>query len=280
MADNVISDHGVISDQERPATWRAPVYPRFLDKWVLVTGASGGFGSALAERAAAEGANVIVHYNSSAEAAGRIAGLVRGYGREAAVLRADIRSWDQVKALATEAFAISGGVDVLVNNVGDIATDQMSWRDITESVIDRVLEVDIKGTMLMIHEFGTRMLDRGRGSIVNIGSTVVVRGSPRAPQYAAGKYGMLGLTKSYAAAFAPTVRVNAFAPGFMETPGTLAREDWNSGRRERVLDQTPLGRIPAPSELAAAALFLATDEASHMTGNYMMCDGGYSMIGA
>ncbi len=274
MADSVISD------QERPTTWTTPVYPRFLDKWVLVTGASGGFGSALAERAAAEGANVIVHYNSSAEAAERMARLVRGYGREAAVLQADIRDWGQVKALATEAFAITGGVDVLVNNVGDIATDQMSWRDVKESVIDRVLEVDIKGTMLMIHEFGTRMLDQGRGSIVNIGSTVVVRGSPRAPQYAAGKYGMLGLTKSYAAAFAPTVRVNAFAPGFMETPGTLAREDWNSGRRELVLSQTPLGRIPAPHELAPAALFLATDEASHMTGNYLMCDGGYSMIGA
>lgn len=74
---------------------------------------------------------------------------------------------------------------------------------------------------------------------------MVVRGSPRAPQYAAGKYGMLGLTKSYAGAFAPTVRVNAFGPGFMETTSTLERSDWNNGRRERVLAATPLVGSPA-----------------------------------
>ena len=91
---------------------------------------------------------------------------------------------------------------------------------------------------------------------------------------------MLGLTKSYAAAFAPTVRVNAFGPGFMTTESTLAREDWNSGRRERLLAQTPMGRVPGPEELAAAALWLATADAAHMTGNFVMCDGGYSMIGA
>ena len=80
--------------------------------------------------------------------------------------------------------------------------------------------------MLMVHEFGTRMLDRGaRGAIVNIGSTVIVRGSPRAPIYAAGKYGLLGITKSYAKALAPHVRVNTFAPGFMDTPAVMNRPD-------------------------------------------------------
>ena len=74
--------------------------------------------------------------------------------------------------------------------------------------------------------------------------------------------------------------VNAFGPGFMETEAILNRHDWNNGRKERVLAQTPMGRVPAPEELAAAALFLATDDAAHMTGNFIMCDGGYSMIGA
>jgi NAD(P)-dependent dehydrogenase (short-subunit alcohol dehydrogenase family) len=173
-----------------------------------------------------------------------------------------------------------GRLDVLVNNVGDVATEQMSWRDIDEAVIDRVLSVDIKGTMFMIHEFGSRMLDQGQGAIVNIASTVVVRGSPRAPQYAAGKYGILGLTKSYARIFAPRVRVNAFAPGFIETEATLRRQDWNTGRREQLIAQTPMGRIPGPDEYAGAALFLASDDAAHMTGNFMIDDGGYSMIGA
>jgi 3-oxoacyl-[acyl-carrier protein] reductase len=256
------------------------VFPRFENKWVMVTGAGTGFGRTLAKRAAAEGANVVVHYNNSKAGAEKTAEAVRALGREAFVVQGDIKSWDQIKAMIEAAWTKSGGIDVLMNNVGDIATDQVSWKEIDEKIIDRVLAVDIKGTMLMIHEMGTRMLERGHGNIVNIASTVVVRGSPRAPQYAAGKYGIIGLTKSYAYAFAPTVRVNAFGPGFMETEAILTRHDWNNGRKERVLSQTPMGRVPAPEELAAAALFLATDDAAHMTGNFIMCDGGYSMIGA
>ena len=256
------------------------VFPRFAGRGVMVTGAGTGFGATIARRAAAEGADVVVHYNSSERGARVTADAVESYGRRCSIVKADLRSWSDIRQTAEEVWDVTGGLDVLVNNVGDIATDQMSWRDIDEAVIDRVLAVDIKGTMLMIHEHGTRMLDRGRGNIVNIGSTVVVRGSPRAPQYAAGKYGMLGLTKSYAAAFAPTVRVNAFGPGFMETESTLSRDDWTNGRRERVVSQTPMARVPGPDELAAAALWLATDDASHMTGNFIMCDGGYSMIGA
>ncbi len=274
--DDVMTEEGNVA----LANFPQPAYPRFEGKWVMVTGAGTGFGATLAERAAAEGANVIVHYNSSVEGAKKTAARIEARGRKAHIVRADLKSWEQIKAAADEAWEVSGGLDVLVNNVGDIATDQMSWRDIREEVIDRVLAVDIKGTMLMIHEHGERMLARGTGSIVNIASTVVVRGSPRAPQYAAGKYGVIGLTKSYAAAFAPTVRVNAFGPGFMETESTLTREDWLNGRRERVMNQTPMKRVPPPEELAAAALWLATSEASHMTGNFIMCDGGYSMIGA
>jgi 3-oxoacyl-[acyl-carrier protein] reductase len=195
-------------------------------------------------------------------------------------VQADISNWDQIKRMAHEVFTRFGRLDVLVNNVGDVATEQMSWRDIDEAIIDRVLSVAIKGTMLMIHEFGTRMLERGRGAIVNIGSTVVVRGSPRAPQYAAGKYGVIGVTKSYARAFAPKVRVNAFAPGFIETEATLRRQDWNKGRRKQLIAQTPMGRIPGPDEYAGAALFLASDDAGHLTGNFLIDDGGYSMIGA
>ncbi len=156
----------------------------------------------------------------------------------------------------------AGDIDALVNNVGDMASDQHGWRDLREDVIDHCLAVDIKGTMLMVHEFGTRMLDRGaRGAIVNIGSTVIVRGSPRAPIYAAGKYGLLGITKSYAKALAPHVRVNTFAPGFMDTPAVMNRPDMQSGRLQQLERDTPMGRIPPPEDLAGAALFLATDDA-------------------
>jgi NAD(P)-dependent dehydrogenase (short-subunit alcohol dehydrogenase family) len=253
---------------------------RFEGKTVMVTGAGTGFGAELAVRAGEEGANVIVHYRSSAAGAERTADRVRAAGTEALIVQGDITSWDDIRRMADWAFAEVGGVDVLVNNVGDMAAGQNSWREITEESIDHVLAVDIKGTLLMVHEFGQRMLERRNGAIVNIGSTVIVRGSPRAPQYAAGKYGVVGVTKSYAKAFAPHVRVNTFAPGFMQTEAILTRPDWTSGRAEQLTAATPAGRIPPPEDLAGAALFLASDEAHHITGTYMICDGGYSMLGA
>ena len=258
-----------------------PVPRRFEGRSVVVTGAGTGFGAEIAVRAAQEGARVVgVHYRSSRAGAEETASRVAAAGAKAVLLQADIAGWSAVKNLAEEAFAQLGGVDAVINNVGDVAREQMSWRDITEESVDHVLAVDIKGTMACVHEFGGRMLDQGHGAIVNIGSTVIVRGSARAPQYAAAKYGLLGLTKSYAHAFAPVVRVNVFAPGFIETEATLGRQDWKSGRGDQLRKMTPMGRIPGPAELAGTALFLATDEAFHMTGGYLVADGGYNMVGA
>lgn len=253
---------------------------RFIGKTVVVTGAGTGFGAAIAERAAAEGADVAVHYNTSKAGADTTAEQVRGHARRAITIQADLSTWVGVRSLTEQAFDQFGTVDVLVNNVGDVASEQMSWRELTQEALDRVIDVDIKGTLLCTHEFGARMLEQGHGAIINIGSTVVVRGSARAPQYAASKYAILGLTKSYAAAFAPTVRVNVFAPGFMETEMTRSRADWQSGRREKLLSMTPLAHIPTPEELAGAALFYATDDAAHITGGLMIADGGYNMVGA
>lgn len=254
---------------------------RFDGKTFMVTGAGTGFGAALSQRAAQEGAaKVIVHYRSSSAGAERTAEAVREAGAEAMVVQGDITSWADIQRMAAWAFEDGGGIDVLINNVGDMASGQASWTEVTEEAIDHVLAVDIKGTMLMVHEFGQRMVQRGGGAIVNVGSTVIVRGSPRAPQYAAGKYGLLGVTKSYAKALAPTVRVNTFAPGFMETEALLNRPEWQAGRREVVLSGTPAGKIPKPEEMTGAALFLASEDAHHITGSYMIADGGYSMLGA
>ena len=258
-----------------------PIPRRFEGRSVVVTGAGTGFGAEIAVRAAQEGARAVgVHYRSSKAGAEQTADRVREAGAEPILLSADIAVWSQVARLADEAFKQLGGVDAVINNVGDVAREQMSWRDITEESVDHVLAVDIKGTMACVHEFGARMLDQGHGAIVNIGSTVIVRGSARAPQYAAAKYGLLGLTKSYAHAFAPVVRVNVFAPGFIETEATLGRKDWREGRGDQLRKMTPMGRIPGPAELAGTALFLATDDAFHMTGGYMVADGGYNMVGA
>ena len=169
---------------------------------------------------------------------------------------------------------------MLVNNVGDMAIDQKSWRELDEKVIDHTLAVDIKGTMFMTHEVGSRMMDGSGGSIVNIGSQVVIAGSPRAPQYAAAKYGVIGITKSYARALAPTVRVNTLGAAFMETEALKNRDDWKNGRREEVLRQTPLGRIAAPEDMVGPVLFLAGEESRHMTGQFLLCNGGLAMVGA
>lgn len=263
------------------APTQVPMSKRFEGRSVLVTGAGTGFGAEIAVRAAQEGARVVgVHYRNSMEGAKRTVERVQATGSSALLLQADISDWNQVRAMAERSFAEIETIDTLVNNVGDVAREQMSWRDVTEASIDHVIDVDVKGTMFCIHEFGTRMLEQGHGNIVNIGSTVVVRGSARAPQYAAAKYALIGLTKSYAHAFAPTVRINTFAPGFIETEATLGREDWKSGRAEELRSMTPMNHIPGPAEIAGAALFLATDDANHITGAYMLADGGFNMVGA
>ena len=247
----------------------------------LVTGAGRGFGRAIAPALAREGADVAVHYGTSRDGALEAVAEIRDLGRDGFPVQADLRSWDAIRRLAAEVFERFESLDVLVNNVGDVAPEQMSWRDLSEELVDRVLAVDVKGTMLVTHEVGGRMLEQERGgAIVNVCSNVVVTGSPRAPQYAASKYGVLGLTKSYAHAFAPRVRVNALGPGFMETESTVNREDWRSGRREAILEQTPLRRIPKPEELVGVVVFLASDDSAHMTGNFVLCDGGFSMVGA
>jgi 3-oxoacyl-[acyl-carrier protein] reductase len=253
---------------------------KLVNKIVLVTGAGRGFGAAIAVGMAEEGADVAVHYNSSRAGAEQTAAKIEALGRRAFLVQADLSDWASIRQAVADVIEHYGRIDVLVNNVGDMAPEQMSWRDIDEAIIDRVLAVDIKGTMLMTHEVGLRMLERQSGVIVNIGSHVVVGGSARAPQYAAGKYGVIGLTKSYAHAFAPYVRVNALGPGFIETETTLQREDWRSGRREKVLNATPLRQIPKPEELVSTVTFLASDDSKFITGAFLIADGGYFMVGA
>lgn len=253
---------------------------RLQDKVVLVTGGGRGFGAAIAEAVAREGAHVAIHYNSSAAGADEVAGRIRATGRRAMTAQGDISQWDDIKRVVESVYAEFGRVDVLINNVGDVADSQMSWRDVTEESIDHILAVDIKGTMLMTHEVGLRMVEAKSGVVVNIGSHVVINGSPRAPQYAAAKYGIIGLTKSYAAALGPHVRVNTLGPGFIETERTMRREDWKSGRREAYIARTLLKHVPTPEEITGSVLFLASDDSMHVTGAFLVCNGGYSMVGA
>jgi len=253
---------------------------RFKGKAVFVTGSGRGFGAVLARAFAREGAHIVVHYNSSASGAEETAATVRQLGGKALVVQGNIASLQDVRRMTEKAFAEFGHIDVLVNNVGDMAINQKSWREMDEKVVSHTLEVDVKGTMYVIHEVGQRMMARPGGAIVNIGSQVIIAGSPRAPQYAAAKYGVVGLTKSYARAFAPNVRVNTLGAAFMETEALKNRDDWKSGRREQILAQTPLGRIAQPEDMVGPTLFLAGEESGFITGQYLLCNGGLAMVAA
>lgn len=253
---------------------------RFENVNALVTGAGKGFGSLIAVALAEEGANVVVAYNTSKDGAEKISEKIRSLGRKSITTKIDITDWGEVESATKGVWENFGPLDLLVNNSGEVSNKQMSWREITEQAIDQTLSVDIKGTLFMIHEVGQRMLERKSGTIVNVASNVIVTGSPRAPQYAASKYGVIGLTKSYALAFSPWVRVNAACPGYMDTEATTTRKDWTPERRKWIVDHTALKRIGKPENIVPIVLFLASDDSIHMTGNIVIADGGFSMPGA
>jgi 3-oxoacyl-[acyl-carrier protein] reductase len=253
---------------------------RFVGVNAVVTGGGRGFGSLIALALAREGADVVVTYNTSREGAERVAGEIRVLGRRSMTAKVDISNWAEVKSMTETVWSQFGPIDLLINNAGEVANKQMSWRQVTEKWIDETLDVDVKGTMFVIHEIGKRMYERKSGTIVNIASHVIAIGTPRAPQYAAGKEGVIGLTKSYALAFAPWVRINAACPGWMDTEAITKRPDFTPERRKWIIMHTPLRRIPKPEHIVPMVLFLASDDSIHMTGNIIIADGGFSMPGA
>jgi 3-oxoacyl-[acyl-carrier protein] reductase len=268
-------------DTEVEVTLRKhPQGMRFQGMKVMVTGAGRGFGSLIALALAREGADVAVCYNTSKEGAAKVSDEIKEMGRSSVAVKMDITNWVEVKNVVQKLWTDFGPLDILVNNSGDVSNKQMSWRQITEEAIDQTLAVDIKGTLFVTHEVGSRMLERKLGTIVNVASNVIVTGSPRAPQYAASKYGVIGLTKSYALAFSPWVRVNAACPGYMDTQTTTSRQDWTPERRKWIVDHTALKRIGKPEHIVPIVLFLASDDSIHMTGNIVIADGGFSMPGA
>ncbi len=258
-----------------------PPGKRLQEQYAVVTGSSRGFGRTIALALAEEGANVAIHYVKSAESAEKAVKDVKKLGVDSFAVQADIRDFSQVKSLADKIWARWGRCDILVNNAGETAATMMSWRELSPEVVEETLGLDVKGTLYSTHEFGRRMLDQQRsGVIVNIASNVIVTGSPRSPIYAAAKYGVIGITKSYALALAPFVRVNAVAPGYMDTASLRARKDWTEQRKKWIVDHTPLHSIGNPVNISHIVVFLASQDSFHMSGNTIICDGGFSMPAA
>ena len=234
------------------------------NKKVLVTGGTAGIGEATARAYAAAGADVVITGRDE-DRGRRVADSLVEDGGRARFVRADLENFDDVQRLVEEV----GDVDVLVNNAG---TFPVGATDAVDSAsFDSAYAVNVKAPFFLTGAFAPRMAANGGGAIVNVSTMVAAFGMPGMALYGSTKAALELLTKAWAAEYGPRgVRVNAIAPGPTRTPGTAAMGDG----LEQLAATLPLGRPADADEIAAAALFLGSDEASYINGAVLAVDGG------
>jgi NAD(P)-dependent dehydrogenase (short-subunit alcohol dehydrogenase family) len=248
----------------------------------IVTGAAQGIGRACALRLAKEGARIVV-CDVNAEGGAEVAKAIAAAGGQAAFVRCDVARADDVYAALAATLDAYGRVDVLVNNAGIL--DDAPFLDLGVDELDRVLGVNLRGAFLMAQAAARQMVRQGQtaaagsakgsaGAIVNMSSINEKFGLPDHVAYSISKGGISQLTKAMAVALAPYgIRVNAVGPGTIDTP-ILAGVIKDPAFRAKVLSRTPLGRFGRPEEIAAVVAWLASDEASYVTGTTVFADGG------
>ena len=246
---------------------------RLSGKVTIVTGAAAGIGLACARRFAAEGAPVVLSdvNEDRGEAA---AEALRADGRQALFVRCDVGDKAQVDGLVAAAVDAFGRVDALVANAGIV--HGCDFLDLTEEDFDRVLRVNLKGVFLCCQAVARRMVAQGSGgAIVTMSSVNAVMAIPTIAPYVVSKGGVNQLTKVMAVALADKgIRVNAVGPGSIMTE-VFQNVATDRDTLTRILSRTPLGRVGAPDEIAAVAAFLASDDASYVTGQCIYADGGW-----
>ncbi|MDF1500477.1 MAG: 3-oxoacyl-[acyl-carrier-protein] reductase [Anaerolineales bacterium] len=245
----------------------------FKDKVVIVTGASRGIGRAIALEFGSLGARVVVNYNSSADSADEVVQAVKEFGSDAIALQADVSDFDEARNLIQQGIEHFGELHILVNNAG-ITRDGLIMT-MSEDDWDAVAATNLKSTFNCSKAAIRHMMRKRYGRIINITSISGKMGNAGQTNYSASKAGQIGFTKALAREVASRkITVNAVAPGFIETNiWETVPEDIQAG----LIDIIPLGRIGAPQEVAKAVAFLASDEASYITGHVLNVDGGMAM---
>ena len=241
----------------------------------LVTGGGSGIGWAASKAFARAGASVVVS-DVNEDTGARVAKRLTDCGRQAIFVRADVSKAADVQRLIEAVVDAYGGLDMAFNNAG-IEGSSANTADCSDDAWDRVIAVNLTGVWLcMKHEIRQMLTQRG-GAIVNNASILGVVGFAKAAAYTAAKHGVLGLTKAAALEYASSgIRINAVCPGFIETP-MLQRAGLTTepATREVIEHLHPLGRLGRPEEVAAAAVWLCTPDASFITGHPLLVDGGY-----
>ncbi|MFJ3387193.1 3-oxoacyl-[acyl-carrier-protein] reductase [Lysinibacillus sp. NPDC086135] len=242
-------------------------------KVAVVTGASRGIGRAIALKLADEGAKVVVNYSGSQAKAEEVVATIQENGGEAIAVQASVSKTEEVSALMDAAVKTFGSLDILVNNAG-ITRDNLLMR-MKEDEWDDVLDTNLKGVFLCTKAVTRQMMKQRAGRIINISSIVGVAGNAGQANYVAAKAGVIGLTKTTAKELASrNILVNAIAPGFIETEMT---EQLPEDIKQGMLTQIPLAKLGQPEDIAKAVAFLASDDATYMTGQTLHIDGGMVM---
>jgi 3-oxoacyl-[acyl-carrier protein] reductase len=246
----------------------------FKGKTALVTGASRGIGRAIAVALARGGAKLALNYAGNEAAAEEALRLVREAGSpEARLYRFDVADPAACNAAVESVLADLGGLDVLVNNAG-IAVDQLVMR-LKDDDWNRQLQVNLTGTFNLIRAATRPMMKARRGAIVNLTSVVGEMGNAGQAAYSAAKAGQIGLTKSVARELASrNIRVNAVAPGYIDTDMTAGLPE---AAKTKMMELIPLGRLGSAEDVANAVAFLASDQASYVTGEVLRVNGGMYM---
>ena len=242
----------------------------------VVTGGTRGIGRAIALGLADAGADV-VPTSRTREAVDEAAAAVRERGRESLARPTDVADEDSVRALFEAVRDEFGGVDVVVNNAGFNPDGALGRpEDVSLDAFDDTLSVNLRGAFACAQAAAESLAESGDGgSLINVASVGGLVGLPRQHPYVASKHGLVGLTKSLALDWAPDVRVNAIAPGYVSTDLTADLEA-SDRLRESIVERTPMGRFADPEEVAGPAVFLASDAASFATGSVLTVDGGWT----